>query len=407
MRKIFIALGVITLLGLMAYKAPTACSSPEALPASDTIPDAPIIDTLIDVEENSVAVIDYNFGDSLTIVDDITYYITYVDGEDQDVSSIDGSVIIAVRDTLPVDTCIIKGEYNHLGGHDSVLEIVSGIDTLRYRIDKLPKKLDVTSSLALKGSKATMMTHTFALSDASWPCGVVTQFYVLPDEGEWLYDCFNTIIHNDIDGLMMSDSVSVVRHYRGNKRDLKAMGRFYAKEFERLYRRDYDIPDEDGRLMGPKYDYLFRAMPVWESSDKNLVTYKLYNYQYLGGAHGGMFEYFFTFNRKTGKLLGAKDIFTTEGFPRAIQELEKQLRIYKINNGYRDREWEANLDKEAPVDGLKYDLKESVGAHVYPRPAFTRHGVVFSYQPYEMGSFAEGIIHLVLPYNVIDTRAVR
>ncbi|WP_368408261.1 RsiV family protein [uncultured Duncaniella sp.] len=40
----------------------------------------------------------------------------------------------------------------------------------------------------------------------------------------------------------------------------------------------------------------------------------------------------------------------------------------------------------------------------YPRPALTNQGVVFSYQPYEKGSFAEGILHFVIPYSKLDVK---
>ncbi|WP_354667204.1 RsiV family protein, partial [uncultured Duncaniella sp.] len=44
-------------------------------------------------------------------------------------------------------------------------------------------------------------------------------------------------------------------------------------------------------------------------------------------------------------------------------------------------------------------LKEVYDGAYYPRPALTNQGVVFSYQPYEKGSFAEGILHFVIPYS--------
>lgn len=37
--------------------------------------------------------------------------------------------------------------------------------------------------------------------------------------------------------------------------------------------------------------------------------------------------------------------------------------------------------------------------HLYPRPGLLGARVVFSYQPYDKGSFTEGILHFVLPHS--------
>lgn len=393
MRKIFSAIGLFILLGIVAVNVPLGCSSKETTKGDPA--ETPSFDA------------SHYYGDSLTTVNGITYYVDYGDGGISEVSSLDGSYIVAMRDTIPLDTCYIKGEYNGLKCDGSKLEIVSGIDTLIYDATKLPEVIDIVKPIVLPGAEETNFKKTFALSDSSWNCDFAAQFFVMPDDGQWLYNCVNTVIHDDIDGIMTEDSVSRVKWFWGDKLYLKAMAGFYQKEFERIYREDYGDPDEDGVQMGPKYDYLFRLMPVWESNDKSLVTYKFYNYQYMGGAHGGMDEYFFTYTRQTGKLLGANELFTKEGFSNVIHELEKQLRTYKVNNGYVDREWPAYVEDsptEIPYKGTEYDLQGSVAGHVYPRPALTKHGVVFSYQPYEMGSFAEGILHFVVPYNKVELK---
>lgn len=45
--------------------------------------------------------------------------------------------------------------------------------------------------------------------------------------------------------------------------------------------------------------------------------------------------------------------------------------------------------------------QERYRSNVIPRPALTSRGVVFSYQPYEIGCYADGDIHFVLPYAEI------
>lgn len=396
MRKILWVIGIFIVLGFLYAFLPSSCSSSRARSEdTTTVADEP------DEFDDS-----HYYGDSLTTVNGITYFVNYGDGSDSDVSSYDGTYIVAVRDTVPVDTTYVKGEYSGFVVEGSEIKIISGIDTLTYDITKLPEILDIITPTALPDAVETNFKKTFALNDSSFNCDFTAQFYVMSNEGQWLYDCFNSILRDGIFYMMSDDPSIPVKNYRGDKRNLKAMAGFYQKEFERMYRNDFDEPGDEG-VKGPKFDYLFRFMPVWESGDKTLVTYKFYNYQYMGGAHGGMNEYFFTFNRKTGKLLGTNGIFTKDGFTNAIRELEKQLRVYKVNNGYTDQKWPAYVPEgmmEIPYTGSKYDLKESFDGHIYPRPALTKQGIVFSYQPYEMGSFAEGILHFVVPYNKAKIR---
>lgn len=398
MRKILLGIAVFIVLWIVVVHASVTCSSSKTS-VGDAIDS---VDSM--VTETAAFDVAHYYGDTLTSVNGITYYLAYGTGDDSDVASIDETVIIAMRDTVPIDTCHIKGEYNLLRAYDSTLEIVSGIDTLRYDITKLPKVLDDIGPVILDGAKETKYEHAFAESVHCQGCEVMTQFYVLPNEGQRLFDCLIDIIQCDINYIMDGKTPGRTKKYQGNKRDLYAMGRFYANEFERIYFEDLGKPVDDDDFYGCKYDYLFRVMPVWESCDKSLVTYKFYNYQYMGGAHGGMCEYFFTFDRSNGKLLGANDLLSIKEFTDVIQKLEKQINKYKEDNGYPDRNRTANLDGvpvETPEYGQKYSLRESVVGRTFPRPALTKHGVVFSYQPYEMGSFSEGILHFVVPYGVI------
>lgn len=108
----------------------------------------------------------------------------------------------------------------------------------------------------------------------------------------------------------------------------------YAKEFERLYRKEFDETDKEGRRRGPEYDYLFKMNPAWKSSDGKYVTYRFYTFNYTMGMHGLMNEYYLTFDNTTGRILGAEELFKTD--------------------------------------------------------------------KYEMGSFVEGVIHFLIPYNEIQ-----
>lgn len=51
-------------------------------------------------------------------------------------------------------------------------------------------------------------------------------------------------------------------------------------------------------------------------------------------------------------------------------------------------------------------IKEGYNGSYYPRPAMTKSGIIFSYQPYEKGAFYEGILHFVIPYSLLKPKIV-
>ena len=61
----------------------------------------------------------------------------------------------------------------------------------------------------------------------------------------------------------------------------------------------------------------------------------------------------------------------------------------------------ADLNSETLEANSSAIVKENIKGKLYPRPAMTENGMVFTYQPYEMGAFTEGAIHFLIPYNEI------
>ncbi|MCM1075753.1 MAG: RsiV family protein [Bacteroides sp.] len=68
-----------------------------------------------------------------------------------------------------------------------------------------------------------------------------------------------------------------------------------------------------------------------------------------------------------------------------------------------DETYPAAMEEHELASNSPSLIKEFRNEKIYPRPALTRHGVVFSYQPYEAGCFAEGILHFLIPYSEIGS----
>lgn len=120
----------------------------------------------------------------------------------------------------------------------------------------------------------------------------------------------------------------------------------------------------------------------------------------MGGVHGGETDFFLTFDNQTGRILGISDFFTKTEFNAAVEELTRQLNARMGSDTYTGGELTAELDYDSNVTAVHSKiLNEKVNGSLYPRPAITKYGIVFSYQTYEKGSNTDGILHFILPFS--------
>lgn len=135
-------------------------------------------------------------------------------------------------------------------------------------------------------------------------------------------------------------------------------------------------------------------MAVWEAKinatisyeDRQMITLKLETYLFTGGAHGYGATRFLNFNKKKGNEIEDWELFIDkEGFERfAENKFRKQEKIPE--------------DKSINSTGYMFErdsfyLPENIG--------FTKEGVKLLYNQYEVASYADGPIELVLPYKEV------
>ena len=110
-----------------------------------------------------------------------------------------------------------------------------------------------------------------------------------------------------------------------------------------------------------------------------------------------MYENYITFDTASGRILGIKDIFGETGYRKAIDALGRRLNGWLSEERGSEMETAPDLGETDYFDDFSSLHYEWVDGLIYPRPAITKQGVVFSYQPYENGSFADGIRHFIIP----------
>lgn len=120
--------------------------------------------------------------------------------------------------------------------------------------------------------------------------------------------------------------------------------------------------------------------------DANFITISLDSYLFTGGAHGYTSKIFLNFDKKKGNELENSELFKNEEDFRAFAE-----------EMFRQKE---NIPKNKSINytGFMFEqdsfyLPENIG--------FTKDGLKLLYNPYEVGSYADGAIELVLPHSEI------
>lgn len=132
----------------------------------------------------------------------------------------------------------------------------------------------------------------------------------------------------------------------------------------------------------------------WEADIEGLITYeddrllsvKLQTYLFTGGAHGMSAIRFLNFDKKTGEELGHEELFADVTVLRDLAE-----KAFRETRGI------------PPVGGInqtgfmfdedRFTLPENMG--------FTPQGLEMLYNPYEVASYADGPISLILPMEAV------
>ena len=129
-----------------------------------------------------------------------------------------------------------------------------------------------------------------------------------------------------------------------------------------------------------------RVMVMYENA--YYITLANYTFSYTGGAHGNYATSLAVIDKQNGQQIKLTDVLNTAGIKLLPVLLEKVARLqYGIKN---------NL----PLDQNNFLVKK-----VEPSKNFyiTSSGIGFLYAPYEIKSFAEGDVNLLIPFTALNT----
>jgi len=152
-----------------------------------------------------------------------------------------------------------------------------------------------------------------------------------------------------------------------------------VKQFDKAYINfKSDFPDN-----AQQWEALIDGEVTYHSPE--VISIVISTYLDTGGAHGNTNVKFFNFDSQTGKLFSKKELITNiDGLSKLVQSRLKD-------------EIEANADNEPLEDlffGKDFQLPESFG--------YSDEGLIILYNPYEMASYAQGIVEFTIPFEDVS-----
>ncbi len=168
--------------------------------------------------------------------------------------------------------------------------------------------------------------------------------------------------------------------YSGDLGDGQKMIDYYFDLKYKEFKKAHDLMAENMTGDVPTFASETEIHFLYET-DK-FVTYEMKKYEDMGGAHGGTFISGMTFRKSDGRRI-EWDLFT-----KSMQDvIKKGLKKY----------FEVNTDEE-----LENSLSLE-NTYLLPLPAtspvFTKEGVLFTYQQYEIAAYAAGLPSFIVPYD--------
>lgn len=167
-----------------------------------------------------------------------------------------------------------------------------------------------------------------------------------------------------------------------------------------LYDDELDVSTVQDAIVSFKNGYLelqklySDETTKWEASiqgevtyeDKNLLTIVLNTYLFTGGAHGYTSKQFLNFEKNKAIELDNSELFKDEADFRSFAE-----------SIFRKKE---QIPQGESINATGF-MFEKGSFHLPENIGFTEEGLTLLYNPYEVASFADGTIELVLPHTEV------
>ncbi len=185
----------------------------------------------------------------------------------------------------------------------------------------------------------------------------------------------NRKISRTLNGALTEEVVSLLTYAEDKQpENIPEAVSSFRQGFEKL---QDEFPDETA-----PWEASIEASVTFENKD--MISIGLISYIFTGGAHGYGATRFLNFEKKSGQELDIIDLF--KNHKKFVDFAEIQFRSQQ------------NISPDQAINSTgfmfernEFYLPENIG--------FTENGLKLLYNPYEVASYADGTIELLLPYN--------
>jgi len=174
--------------------------------------------------------------------------------------------------------------------------------------------------------------------------------------------------------------------YDGEAIDIEAAVNKYLETTVANY-RETNLPywqesqEEGVSFMGLTWED--EVIGTFSGSHGDIISYVLYSYAYLGGAHGSWGNFVTNFNMKDGSIVTEDDLFV----PDYKEELSKILTDHLFDAVGDQESYDILFVKEVEPNG-NFEVSEE--------------GISYLYNPYEIGPYAIGMITVTVPWQELE-----
>lgn len=147
--------------------------------------------------------------------------------------------------------------------------------------------------------------------------------------------------------------------------------KYRAELFDNFKKSDTEMPWDRNEFTDIMYN------------DNGLLSYGIQGDEFTGGAHGNYYAAFHVFDIKTAKKYTLDDVFNS-GYQEKLQKIIYQK--IKIRRGISDEDMSNTFELPIPVSKNFYVNKAGIG---------------FTYNPYEIASYADGSDEVFIKYKEI------
>lgn len=155
------------------------------------------------------------------------------------------------------------------------------------------------------------------------------------------------------------------------------------------YEMDVDMNDNMGTY------YRAVCLRAWHVTGKYVTVLK-YTNEYTNGVHGYFTEELVSYDPETRREIDWDYLFKPE-----CRQQVLDVFIHTARTSTKDAKWDETTPYENIAQAfIPHDEDGNpLGKMQMPRPGLGEKGVVFSFQPYHLGGFADGVFHISIPYQ--------